>query len=252
MNAHRVKVLNRADDDDVVAQVAHDFEFIFFPAEYRLFDQRFMDGRKIEATRENIEQFFAIIGNAAARAAQGETWPDDDGEANFAGKLQTIFEIVHQGRFGNIQADALHRIFEVETVFGFLDRGYVGPDELHVIFVEHAAIRKFDCKIQGCLPADRGQNGDAGTRRKLALDTDDLFQVLTRERLNVGSVGRLGIGHDGRRVRIRQHHFKALGLKCLASLRTGVVELSGLSDDDRAGAEDEDFGEVSAFGHLFF
>src|SRR5205807_8656929 len=154
--------------------------------------------REIEAARENIEQLFAVISNAAARAAQGEAGTYDYREADLASEFQPVFQIVHQSRFGDIKPDALHRIFEVETVFGFLDRGYVGSDELHVIFVEHAAIRKFDCKIQGCLPADRGQNGDAGTRRKLALDTDDLFQVLARERLNVGSVGRLGISQIGR------------------------------------------------------
>ena len=66
MNAHRVKVLNRADDDDVVAQVAHDFEFVLFPTKNGLFDQGFMNRREIEAARENIEQFFAIIRNAPA------------------------------------------------------------------------------------------------------------------------------------------------------------------------------------------
>src|SRR5437870_12021483 len=103
-----------------------------------------MDGRKIEATRENIEQFFAVIGNAAARAAQGETWPDDDGEANFAGKLQTICEIVHQGRFGNIQPDPSHRIFELGPASGLLNPSNLRPDSLNIVFGEQPPSRTLD------------------------------------------------------------------------------------------------------------
>src|SRR6266550_6855599 len=128
MNAHRVKVLNRADDDDVVAQVAHDFEFVFLPTQNGLFDQGFMNRREIEAARENIEQFFAIIRNAPARAAEGEARTYDYREADLASDFQPVFQIVHQGRFGDIKPDALHRIFEVEPVFGLLNSGDVGSD----------------------------------------------------------------------------------------------------------------------------
>ena len=39
VNAHRIEVFDRADDDDVVLQVAHDLELELFPADDGFFDQ---------------------------------------------------------------------------------------------------------------------------------------------------------------------------------------------------------------------
>src|SRR6185369_8074827 len=72
------------------------------------------------------------------------------------------------------------------------------------------------------------------------------------ERLDVSAVGDLGIGHDGSRVRVREHHLKALGLERLAGLRAGVVKLRRLANDDGARTDDQDFGDVRAFGHWLF
>ena len=42
---------------------------ILFPAEHALFDQHFMNRRKIEAALQNLFQFFAVVSDPAARAA---------------------------------------------------------------------------------------------------------------------------------------------------------------------------------------
>ena len=42
MHAHRVEVFDGADDDEVAACVAHDFEFVLFPAEHAHLDQDFV------------------------------------------------------------------------------------------------------------------------------------------------------------------------------------------------------------------
>ena len=138
-----------------------------------------------------------------------------------------------------------------EAVFGFLDGVDVGADELDVVFFEHAAVRKFDGEIERGLSADGGQNGESGAGRKLALDANNFFEIFAGERLDVSAVGKLGVGHDGGRVRVGEHDFVSLGLERLAGLGAGVVELGRLADDDGAGAEDQDFGDVSSFGHLF-
>ena len=54
------------------------------------------------------------------------------------------------------------------------------------------------------------------------------------QRLDVGAVGHLRIGHDGGRIGVGQHHLVAFRLERLAGLRAGVVELGRLADDDRA------------------
>jgi hypothetical protein len=61
-----------------------------------------------------------------------------------------------------------------------------------------------------------------------------------RERLDVGRIGHLRVGHDRRRVRVDQHDAVPLLAQRLAGLGAGVVELAGLADDDRPGADDQD------------
>ena len=78
---------------------------------------------------------------------------------------------------------------------------------------------------------------------------DDLGDDLRRDRLDVGGVGEIRIGHDRRRIGIDQDDPVALVLQRLAGLRAGIVELAGLADDDRAGADDQDRFDVGAFGH---
>src|SRR5690606_29986826 len=69
------------------------------------------------------------------------------------------------------------------------------------------------------------------------------------ERLHVGRVGELGVGHDRGRVRVGQDDAVALLLEDLARLRAGVVELAGLADHDGTGADEEDRLEVVAARH---
>ena len=56
------------------AQVAHQLEFELFPAERALFDQHFVHGREVDAARQEFQQLFAVVGDAAAGAAQRERW----------------------------------------------------------------------------------------------------------------------------------------------------------------------------------
>ena len=64
-----------------------------------------------------------------------------------------------------------------------------------------------------------------------------------------GTLERLGVGHDRRRVRIDDDDAIALLLERLDRLRPRIIELRRLPDDDRARADDEDGGNVSAFRH---
>ena len=87
VDAHRIEVFDRADDDGVVRQVAHHFQLVFFPAEHALFDQDFMHGRKVEAALQNLFQFFAVVGDAAAGAAHRKAGPQDDRISVLGGEL---------------------------------------------------------------------------------------------------------------------------------------------------------------------
>src|SRR5262249_38747518 len=78
---------------------------------------------------------------------------------------------------------------------------------------------------------------------------DDLGDDRPGDRLDVGAVGRLRVGHDRGRVGVDQHDLVALFAQGLARLGAGIVELASLADDDGAGADQEDFLEVGTFRH---
>ena len=77
VHAHRVHVLDRADDDEVVGDVAHHLELEFLPADDRLLDQDLVDGAQVEAAARELAELLDVVGDAAADAAQGERRPDD-------------------------------------------------------------------------------------------------------------------------------------------------------------------------------
>ena len=157
VRAHGIEIFDGADDDDVVGQIAHQLQFIFFPAEHGFFQQHFVNRREIEAARQQFQQLFAVVGNAAAGAAERERRPQDHREADLAAEVDAVFQIVDQRRFRHIEADGGHRIFEQQAVFGLLDGAELRADQLHVVLFEHAAIGQLDCKVQRGLSADRGQ-----------------------------------------------------------------------------------------------
>ena len=62
--------------------VAHDLHLVLFPAEHRFLDQHLADRRGVDAALHDVEIFVAIVGDAAAGAAQGEGRADDGRQAD--------------------------------------------------------------------------------------------------------------------------------------------------------------------------
>ena len=90
VDAHRIDVLDRADDDAVVAPVAHDLHLVLFPAEHRFLDQHLADRRGVDAALHDVEIFVAIVGDAAAGAAQGEGRADDGRQADMVERARSL------------------------------------------------------------------------------------------------------------------------------------------------------------------
>ncbi len=116
VDAHRIDVLDRADDDAVVRLVADDFHLIFLPAEHRFLDQDFGRRRGIEAAADDLEEFRAVVGNAAAGAAEREGRADD-------GRQADVIERLRGDRHGMAHVALLAVAFaEVPLVFQFVQR----------------------------------------------------------------------------------------------------------------------------------
>ena len=151
--------------------------------------------------------------------------------ASPASTSATLETIVDQR---NPQAGALHRVAEGLAVLGAVDRVVVGADQLDAVALERAVV------VKGLREVERGLAAQRRQQRVGQLALDDAGDGLGRERLDVGAVGELGVGHDRRRVRVDEDDLVALLLQDLAGLDARVVELRGLADHDRPRADQED------------
>ena len=72
VHAHRIDVLDRADDDAVVRLVADHLHLEFLPAEHALLDQHLVGRRGVEPALDDLEELRLVVGDAAAGAAERE------------------------------------------------------------------------------------------------------------------------------------------------------------------------------------
>ena len=227
------------------AVIADHLHLELLPAEHALLDQHLVRGRGVEAALDDLGELLAVVGDAAARAAQRE------GGRMIAGRPDVLRAPasascagVRRARdFGRLEADPGHRLAEQLAVLGLVDHRRLGADHLDAELGEHAHAVEVERGVERRLPAHGRQ------QRVGPLLLDDLGDDLGRDRLDIGRVGQLRIGHDGGRVGVDQDDAIALCLQRLAGLRAGIVELAGLADDDRARADDEDGLDICALRH---
>ena len=132
------------------------------------------------------------------------------------------------------------QILEQLAVFGGADRLDGRAQDLHVVAFEDAAVGELDGQVEAGLAAE------AGEQRVGPLAGDDQLEELGGERLDVGPIGDVRVGHDRGRVGVDQDRGVAFFAQGAAGLGAGVVELGGLADDDRARADDHDFHAIDA------
>ena len=121
-----------------------------------------------------------------------------------------------------------------------------GADHLNAVFFQNSQLGHLDSGVQTGLPAKRRQYG-AGP-----LPFNNLGDGLRRNWFDIGSVGHVRISHDSGGVAVDQHHLITFFLQCLACLGAGIIKFTALADDDGTCADDQDFMNVCAFGHIYW
>ena len=234
MHTHRVEILDRADHHDIVGTVPHDFEFELLPAQDRFLDQHLTDGTGLQPDATEPLQFGGIVGEAGAHTTHGVARTQYHGQPElFAGRpdvLQRVADVA-AGALGATARElrqVLDHLFELLSVLTALDRIDGGTDQLNAVAFQHPVVMQGDRGIQRGLAPQGGQQGVRAFLR------DDALDERRSDRLQIGGVGELRVGHDAGRVGVDQDHPKALGAQDPTGLRTGVVELGRLPDHDRA------------------
>ena len=243
MHAHRVDVLDGADDDAVVRLVADDLHLVLLPAQDALLDQHLGGGRQVEAAFDDLPEFLDIVGDAPAGAGQGEGRADDGGQANEGQALHGLFQIMGGLGLRAFQPELVHGVAELLAVLGLVDHLGPGADHLDAVAGQDAAALKGQGGVQRGLPAHGRKEGVR------ALCGNDLLDHFRGDGLDIGRVRHVRVGHDGGGVRVDQDDPVALGPQGLARLDAGVVELAGLADHDWPSTDDQDRGDIGAFGH---
>ena len=245
MHAHRVEVLDRADDHDVVVLVADHLELELAPALDRLLDQHLADRARAAAVTNVMAQLGHVVGEAATLAAERKRRADHHRQPQRAvvDKCLGLLHVRDRLALGGAQANAGHGLREQLAVLGRADRVDRCADQLDPELVEHASRLQVQRGVQRRLAAQRGQQRVGALRAQHASD------ALNVERLDVRAISPTRVGHDRRRIRVDQDGLVALLAEHAQGLHARVVELAGLPDHDRAGADDGDLLEVVSARH---
>ena len=198
---------------------------------------------QLEALGHDLDELGLVMSDAAARTAHGEARAQHARIARTLDDCQGVLDGVGVAGARHLEAELGHGLVEELAVLATLDRGEVAANHLDAVALEHAGTGEVDGGVQTGLAAERGQ------QRVGALALDNALDELRRDGLHIGTVGKAGVGHDGRRVRIDQDNLVTVLLEDLAGLGTGIVELARLADDDRARPDDQDAFDVFALGH---
>ena len=243
VDAHRIDILDRADDDRIVLAVAHHLHLVFFPAEQRFLDQHLGGGARFQPLAHDPLELGLVVGDAPARPAEREAGADDCGQARAFEHRKRLVERGRHPAARAFEADLVHRLTEPLAVLRLVDRIGMGADHLDAMFGQHTHPLKVERAIERGLPAHCRQQSIGPLAR------DDPGNDFGGDRLDIGRIGHVRIGHDRRRVRVHQDNPIPFLAQRLDRLRAGIIELARLPDNNGPSANDEDRGDVSAFGH---
>ena len=230
MDAHRIEVLDRADDHDVVLEVPHDLQLEFLPADDGLFDKNLADRAHRQAPVHMTFELFAVVGDVPAGAAHGERRADDGREPDPFRHPHGVFAAFRDAAVRHPETDALHGLLERLAVLRFMNGCDGRADQLHIVFCERAALGQADRRVERRLSAHRRQ------QRIGPLTLDDLLDDVHGDGLDIGPVRQFRVGHDGGRIAVDENDPVALFPEGFAGLRARIVEFAGLPDHDRAGS----------------
>ena len=203
-----------------------------------------MDEAYGQAPTGDGAQLFDVKHCTTAGAAHGIGGTNDDWVAKLVSNLFCLFYAEGQLAFWHLDTQAVHCFFEDTPVLASLNSIHLNTNYFDSILLKHAGASKFGGQIKSALAPKIGQQG-VGT-----LVLNDFCHTLQIKRLDIGYVSGAGVGHNRCRVGIGQHYLVAQLAKCLAGLSARVVELAGLANDDRAGADYHNFFNILSFWHI--
>ena len=245
VNTERIDVLHRAHRDARVLGVAHHLVLDLLPADEALLDHHLADRAGPQPGPDPLAVGLLGLDDAAAGPAEGERRADDRGQPDrrerlVGGRRAGLGGLALDDEARGVRLlQPIEQVAERLAVLGHPDRLERGAEELDRVAFEDAGFGHGGGQVQGRLATEPGEQALG------LLLGDHRLDRLDRQRFEVDRVGHGRVGHDRGRVAVDQDRPDALGPERAAGLGPGVVELGGLADDDRPGAEDQDAGGLA-------
>ena len=240
VDAERIDILHRAHGDAGVVGVAHHLVLDLLPADEAALDHDLADRAGPEPGSDTLAVGRLRLDDPTTGSAEGERRADDRWQADLVqggaggGVALLVRRPFDDPRRRVWLADPIEQVAEALAILGHLNGDERRPEELDVVALEGSARGQRHREVEGRLATEAREESLRPLLR------DDRLDGLRGERLEVDRVGDLGVGHDRRRVAVDEDRPDALGPQSAAGLRSCVIELGGLADDDRARAEDQD------------
>ncbi len=106
-----------------------------------------------------------------------------------------------------LQADGFNCLEKLVTIFSSMDNIPCCANHLHAKPIQNAIIKQLTGAVQSCLAAERRQEGIDLVAPTMFF-FNDLGDSVCSDRLDIGPVSHLRIGHDRRRIRVDQDDLK--------------------------------------------
>ena len=136
VDAHRVEVLDRADDDDVVVAVAHHLQLVLLPPDHALLDEHLGDRAGVEAALDDRLELLDVVGDAPARPPSVNAGRMIAGSPTTSSIAARASSSVCTTRLaGTLRPMPIIRSLKALAVLTLEDRLAVGPDHLHAVFL---------------------------------------------------------------------------------------------------------------------
>src|SRR5690606_17222869 len=213
MHTHRIKVLDRANNDDVAYVISQQLEFVFLPPENTLFNKYFVNRRSMKSAVKRFVEIFRTANKPTACSAECERRANYQREPNFLGNFLPLKERSRGRTFASTYTKFLHLEPEFLAVFRRFNGLDVYTDDANTIVLPYARFVTFYTQVQ-CRLATHG--------RKYRVDVmlfENFSDRLLRKGLEINVVGNHLVGHDCRRIGIDQDDLDTLLSQRACSLR---------------------------------
>ena len=200
MDPDRVKILHRADRNDVPDPVTHRLKLNLFPPGNALFDKHLMYRRHIKPRLRNHGKLPGIHSNPSARASESECRTHNDGITDALSRRKSLRKRVCDLRWHTWLPDLFHRVAEYLAVLRLHYCPDIRAEKPDAVFLNHPVLRKPESNVQPRLPAKPRKNTVGTLLRYYPLHR---FGI---QRLKIYLVGKRAVGHYRRRIGVHKHN----------------------------------------------